>query len=114
MILEIEIQGALKVKEKFPGALLMFVMPPSAQELKRRLIGRGTETAEVIDARMARAVEEAQGIEYYDVIVVNDDLDECVEHMHSLIRAAHCRPDRNEAFIENMKEELIALVKGEK
>ena len=114
VILEIEIQGALKVKEKFPGALLVFVMPPSAQELRKRLVGRGTETQEVIDARMARAVEEAEGINDYDVIVVNDDLDECVEHMHSLIRAAHCRPDRNEAFIENMKEELIALVKGEK
>lgn len=114
VILEIEIQGALKVKEKFPGALLVFVMPPSAKELKRRLTARGTEKQEVIDARMARAVEEAEGIEAYDVLVVNDDLNECVERMHSIISAAHCRPDRNEAFIETMREELIALVKGEK
>ena len=114
VILEIEIQGALKVKEKFPGALLVFVMPPSAQELQRRLTARGTEKQEVIDARMARAVEEAEGIEAYDVIVVNDDLEECVERMHSIICAAHCRPDRNEAFIENMRKELSALVKGEK
>ena len=114
VILEIEIQGALKVKEKFPDALLVFIMPPSAQELRRRLTARGTETQEVIDARMTRAAEEAEGIEAYDLLIVNDDLEECVEHMHSLIRAAHYRPDRNEAFIENMKEELIALVKGEK
>lgn len=114
VILEIEIQGALKVKEKFPGALLVFVMPPSAQELERRLTSRGTEAQEVIDARMARAVEEAEGIEAYDVIVVNDDLDECVERVHSIISAQHCRPDRNEAFIKKMREELRVLVKGEK
>lgn len=114
VILEIEIQGALKVKEKFPDALLVFIMPPSAQELKRRLTARGTETQKVIDARMARAAEEAEGIEAYDLLIVNDDLEECVEHMHSVIRAAHCRPDRNKDMIENMREELKALVKGEK
>jgi len=114
VILEIEIQGALKVKEKFPDALLVFIMPPSAQELKRRLTARGTETQEVIDARMARAAEEAEGIEAYDLLIVNDDLEECVEHMHSVISAAHCRPDRNKAMIENMRKELNALVKGEK
>ena len=59
VILEIEIQGALKIKEKFPTALLLFVMPPSAKELRRRLTGRGTETQEVIDQRMHRAMEEA-------------------------------------------------------
>ena len=66
VILEIEIQGALKVKEQFPTALLLFVMPPSAQELKRRLEGRGTETSEVIERRLKRAFEESQGIENYD------------------------------------------------
>ena len=63
VILEIEIQGALKVKEKFPDTLLLFVTPPSAEELKNRLIGRGTETMDVIESRLARAVEEAEGIE---------------------------------------------------
>ena len=114
VILEIEIQGALKIKDKYPDALLVFVMPPSVEELKRRLAGRGTETQDVIDARMARAVEEAEGIEAYDVIVVNDDLDECTQRLHSIISAAHSHPDRNKEFIETIREELSALVKGEK
>lgn len=114
VILEIEIQGALKVKKKFPDALLVFVMPPSAGELKRRLKGRGTETDEVIQSRLNRAVQEAEGIENYDCIVVNDDLEECVEEMHDIIRAAHSRPGHNIAFINQLREELNALLKGEK
>lgn len=106
VILEIEIQGALKIKEKFPTALLLFVMPPSAKELRRRLIGRGTETQEVIDQRMHRAMEEAQGIERYDYIVINDQLEECVKELHAIIGAAHNTPFRNEEFINNMREEL--------
>ena len=106
VILEIEIQGALKIREKFPTALLLFVMPPSAKELRRRLIGRGTETQEVIDQRMHRAMEEAQGIEQYDYIVINDQLEECVKELHAIIGAAHNTPFRNEEFINNMREEL--------
>lgn len=109
VILEIEIQGALKVKKKFPTALLLFVMPPSAGELKKRLVGRGTESLEVIEKRLRRASEEAEGIEEYDYIVINDKLDECVLRMHSLIQAAHDTPFRNEEFIENMRKELEDL-----
>ena len=109
VILEIEIQGALKIKEKFPTALLLFVMPPSAKELRRRLTGRGTETQEVIDQRMHRAIEEAQGIEQYDYIVINDQLEECVKELHALIGAAHNTPSRNEGFINNMREELKTI-----
>ncbi|MBO5208960.1 MAG: guanylate kinase [Lachnospiraceae bacterium] len=114
VILEIEIQGALKIKEQYPMALLLFVMPPSAQELERRLIGRGTETPDVVKKRMNRAIEEAQGIENYDYIVVNDDLDECVKQLHEIIKAAHNTPLRNEEFIENIRTELAVLSKGEK
>ena len=89
VILEIEIQGALKVKKRFPDALLLFVTPPSAEELRRRLVGRGTETLEVINARLARAAEEASGMEAYDYLLVNDDLDRCVEEMHNLIQLQH-------------------------
>lgn len=110
VILEIEIQGALKVKRKFPTALLMFVMPPGAAELKKRLEGRGTESREVIQKRLMRAKEEAEGIEQYDFIVINDKLEECVEEMHSLIRAAHFTPNRNEEFINNMRKELEELI----
>ena len=111
VILEIEIQGALKVREQFPTALLLFVMPPSAQELKKRLEGRGTETKEVIDKRLKRASEEAEGIENYDFIVINDKLEECVKEMHGLILAAHETPDRNQEFIDNMRKELENFAK---
>ena len=106
VILEIEIQGALKVRKKFPTALLMFVMPPSATELKKRLEGRGTESRQVIDERMSRAVEEAEGIEEYDFLVINDRLEKCVEEMHALIQAAHNTPNRNLELIAEMRKEL--------
>lgn len=106
VILEIEIQGALKVKKQYDDAVLLFVMPPSAEELRRRLVGRGTETEEVIDKRMRRAAQEAEGIEAYDYIVVNDDLETCVRQLHEIITVAHNTPDRNREFIENIRTEL--------
>ena len=106
VILEIEIQGALKVKAKFPNTLLLFVTPPSAEELRKRLEGRGTETQEVIDGRMKRAIEEAEYMDQYDYLVVNDELDVCVEEMHHLIQGEHERCFRNQTFIEHMKREL--------
>ncbi len=112
VILEIEIQGALKVKEQFPESLLLFVTPPNAKELERRLVGRGTETAEVIAKRLARASEESEGIESYDYIVVNDNLDECVEELHALVNAARKAPVRRETFIKEIREELKEFAKG--
>ena len=106
VILEIEIQGALKVKEKLPDTLLLFVTPPSAAELEHRLVGRGTETRDVIASRMHRAKEEALGMDRYDYLVVNDDLDQCVEEVHEIIQSEHRRSYRNKEFIEYMKEEL--------
>ncbi len=113
VILEIEIQGALKVKERFPEALLLFVMPPSAEELKRRLMGRGTESEEVILQRLERASEEAEGIEQYEYLIINDKLEECVEQMHAIISAARNNPARNKQLIADMRSQLDALVKGE-
>ena len=113
VILEIEIQGALKIKEKFPTALLLFVMPPSAAELKKRLEGRGTESLEVIKKRLMRASEEAEGIEAYDYLVVNDILEICVEEMHQIISNEHTRISRNLPAIEQMREELKGFSKGE-
>lgn len=106
VILEIEIQGALKVKEKFPDTLLLFVTTPTAAELKSRLLGRGTESVEVIENRLARAVQEAEGIEHYDYLVVNDVLDESVEEVHQLIRNEHNRVSRNIEAINKMRREL--------
>ena len=111
VLLEIEIQGALKVKEKFPDTLLMFVTPPSAEELKSRLVGRGTEEMSVIESRLSRAVEEAQGIEAYDYLIVNDKLDACVEEVHSIIHNEHFRVSRNLSTISDMRHQLTAFSK---
>ena len=113
VILEIEIQGALKIKEKYPDALLLFVMTPDAKTLKERLTNRGTESAEKIASRLNRAAEEAEGVEQYEYIVVNDDLKACVELTNQLIQSAHYKADRNLAFIEKMREELRGFKKGE-
>ena len=109
VILEIEIQGALKVKEKFPDTLLVFVTPPSAEELRRRLIGRGTETMEVIEERLARAKEEARGIDCYDCLIINDDLETCVDELHAVIQNEKKKVMRNAEFIAKIREELEEL-----
>ena len=111
VILEIEIQGALKVKERFPETVLMFMTPPSADELKRRLVGRGTETMDVIESRLSRAVEEAQGIEQYDYLLINDELEACVEQFHDIVTTEKSRVFRNLTFIEDMRSQLTAFAK---
>lgn len=113
VILEIEIQGALKVKEAYPDTLLLFVSPPNAEELKNRLVDRGTEEESVIDMRLSRAWQEAQGVEKYDYFVINDDLSECVQQVHSIIQNEHARAVRNQALIETIRTELKCFAKGE-
>ena len=113
VILEVEIQGALKVKKANPDALLLFVTPPSAKELKRRLAGRGTEEESVIDSRLSRAWQEAQGVEDYDYLVVNGDLEEAVQKVHTMIQNEHDRVARNHTLIETIKAELQCFAKGE-
>lgn len=113
VILEIEIQGALKVKEAYPETLLLFVSPPNAEELKNRLTGRGTESADIIASRLSRAWQEAQGVENYDYFVINDDLEECVEDIHSIIQNEHYRVARSHTLIEAIRTELKGFAKGE-
>lgn len=113
VILEIEIQGALKVKEQYPDALMLFVMPPDGKTLAERLRGRGTETEDVIQARLARAVEESQQVDQYEHMVINDDLDASVEQMHRLIESQHYKINRNMDFVRKIQEEVKAFAKGE-
>lgn len=114
VILEIEIQGALKVKEKMPDTQLIFLTPPSAEELRNRLVGRGTETMDVVEKRLATANEEAKVMDLYDHILVNDVLDECVDNLHHLIQSEKCATERNKEFISNIREELKVFLKGDK
>ena len=111
VILEIEIQGAMKIKEKIPEALLVFVTPPTVEELERRLTGRGTETAQVIADRLARACEEAEGMVQYDYILVNDTVEECVDHLHQIIVSEHSRVSRNAEFIADIQKQTKAFQK---
>lgn len=113
VILEIEIQGALKVKEKYPHTVLMFVSPPNAAELKSRLEGRGTEDAATIASRLSRAWQEAQGVEKYDYFVINDVLEDCVKKVHAIIQNEHARAFRNQELIDTIKNELKEFSKGE-
>jgi len=113
IILEIEIQGAMKIKERFPQAVLVYVLPPSAKELESRLRGRATETEEKILERLSRAAAESEGLEKYDYIVVNDDLDECEKRLHGILQAAHYTPVQNSEFIRTLREDLKGFMKGE-
>ena len=108
VILEIEVQGAMNVKKQYPDAIMIFVAAPSASALRERLVGRGTESEEVIDKRMKRAVEESEDINAYDYVVVNDDLEECVHRVHSIIVGNKCLRENNLSFIEEIKQELNA------
>ena len=105
VILEIEIQGAMKIKEKIPDTVLIFVTPPTIQELKNRLVGRGTETQDVIESRLKRACEEAEGIESYDYLLVNDVVEDCVDELHEIILSERRRASRNEEFIRTIQKE---------
>lgn len=109
VLLEIEIQGALQIKKKFPESLLLFVTTKDAQTLVSRLKGRGTETEEVIYKRLRRAAQESEGIEEYEYLIVNDDLEVCIDEMHDLIQKAKLRADRNKEFIEEIRKELQSI-----
>ena len=111
VILEIEAQGALQIKKKFPESLLIFVVTPDVQVLVDRLWGRGTETKEVIDRRLNRASEEVDYIAEYDSIVINDDLDECRERLHEIIQGARFATFRNKDFIEGFRGQFAELLK---
>lgn len=113
VILEIEIQGALQIRELMPEALLVFITPPSAAELQARLRGRGTETEEVIASRMARAVQEAEGCEVYDYLVVNDRLEDSIALIHQIIQCEKCKMNLNVHLIDQIRNELKGISKGE-
>lgn len=95
VILEIEVQGALKVKQMYPESVFIFVVPPSMDELRNRLINRGTEKHSVIEERLTRAREEIKLMDRYDYIVVNDVLLMAVSNINTIVKAEHLKSQRN-------------------
>ena len=93
VILDIEVQGARQVSEKVADAVKIFIIPPSLEELRRRLVGRGTDSPEAIEARLVRARQEYLEADFYDYIIVNDSLELAAKEFSSIITAAHCRFD---------------------
>ena len=106
VILEIDIQGALKVKENYPDGVFIFILPPSMAELRKRLTGRGTETAEAIEMRLGETLKELSFIEKYDYCVVNGELDEAVARVKSIVIAEHSKVTITaEELVKRYKEE---------
>lgn len=111
VILVIDVQGAQIIKEKYPETLLIFILAPSMKEIKKRILSRGTETKEQIINRFKTAYNEINEINKYNYVVVNDDLDTCVEKVNSIIIANKCRTDRiEELSVENQEEFMHELL----
>ena len=105
VILEIEVQGALIIKNKIKDAIFVFIMPPSMKELRRRLIARKTETIEKANARFKAAYNEINEVNKYNYVIVNDEVDRAALKLNAILTAIKCRVDRIEdVYIENMEE----------
>ena len=113
VILEIELQGAMIIKEKMPDVTLVFITPPSAGELKNRLVGRGTEDMDTINARLKQAVHESTFMDKYDYLLINDDLDTCVSDLRKIIEVEHDSVKRNIKKINNIREDIKIFSEGE-
>ncbi|MBP5254364.1 MAG: guanylate kinase [Lachnospiraceae bacterium] len=113
LILEIEVTGGMNIKRIFPDAFLVYVLPPSAAELKRRLVNRGTETMEEIGRRLARAVEETDCIRNYDYVTVNDDFETCLEELYRMICMYRQSMHNRARFSEELKKELEDITRTE-
>lgn len=108
VILEIEVNGALNIKEQYPETILIFITPPSVEELRKRLIGRKSEALDVIEKRLSRARDEAKDIENYEFIVQNEDgqVEKCADTIHAIVTAKKCKIQENTSFVTKIKKEM--------
>lgn len=106
VFLEIEVQGAAQIRKKAPDALFIFLAPPSLTALKDRLVGRGTETADIIAKRIATASEELEMMSLYDYVVENDEVTLACDRINAIIKAEHCRRER-------VEKRYLSMLKGE-
>lgn len=102
VLLDIDVQGAMVVKANYPDAILIFIAPPSLEELHRRLSGRGTETAEAVERRFAQAKTEFTYVDKYDYVVVNDDLEAAVEDVEAILRSKELSSDHYKSEVFNI------------
>ena len=111
VILEIEIQGALKVKELVPDAIFIFILPPSMKELRRRLVNRGTDSKEKVLERFKTAYKEINEVTKYNYVVINDEVEKDVSKVNAILLSERCRVDRIEdVYLDNMEEEIHELL----
>ncbi len=101
VILDIEVQGARQVNEKMPEAVKIFIIPPSIDELAKRLRGRGTDTEEAIEGRLNRARQEYEEATFYDYIIINDDVETAAAELSAIINAEKCRAADRIHFLKN-------------
>lgn len=106
VFLEIEVQGAKQIREKMPEALFIFLAPPSLSELQKRLIGRGTESEDIIKKRIETAVHELEMMSLYDYVVENDEIQKACDKINAIITAEHCRRER-------VEKRFLSMLKGE-
>lgn len=112
VILEIETQGAIQVKDNEPEVIMIFLLPPDAVTLKQRLIGRGTETEEVIAKRLKKAAEETENMPYYEYFVINDEIDKCADNINKIVTGA--QPDLpSKEQVSRIKNDILRFSKGE-
>ena len=100
VLLDIEVQGARQVHEKMPDAVKIFIIPPSLEELEKRLKGRGTDTERAIEARLIRARQEYQEADFYDYLIINDDADKAAKELSAIILAEHCRFNDRKVYLK--------------
>ena len=100
VLLDIEVQGARQIHEKMPDAVKIFIIPPSLEELEKRLKGRGTDTERAIEARLIRARQEYQEADFYDYLIINDDADKAAKELSAIILAEHCRFNYRMAYLK--------------
>jgi len=106
VILEIEVQGAIDLKKRYPEAVMIFITPPDKKTLEKRLVGRGTESKAQIENRLERAAKEADSMENYDYLIINDEIEKTIEKIHNLIQVQHCLIKYNKEVIDKIKEDL--------
>ena len=110
VILEIEMQGGLQIKEKYPDAVLIFMAPPSAYTLKKRLVDRNTEEQDVINKRLARAAEEIDYIDKYDYLVINDELETCINDIQRIVTSEKNKVNNQPAMVDFIKKDFKNII----